>query len=412
MTLTESLDVLRERRFAWYFGARSISMAGSSMAPVALTFAVLHLTGSAGALAQVLAARMVCMVVFLLIGGVISDRMSRTAVMQVSHALTALTQGAAAALFITGHAQLWMIITIEALNGAVSAFTMPAMMGVVPLVVDRDRLQQANALLSFSRSGLYIIGPSVAGGLVVTVGPGWALAVDALTYLLAIFCLLKVRLPHRVVDAAAPRAAMLTDLREGWSEFTSRTWLWLIVVVFGVLNAIHVGALGVLGPLLATRTPALGEAGWGLVLSGEAIGTVVMTVVMLRLSFRFPLRAGMLAVSAIAIPVTMLGLAPATWPLVAATFVAGAGTEIFGVGWSTALHEHIPEAVLSRVSSYDALGSFVAMPVGSLVYGVLATRFDPAPVLLTSAVVYAVLSVGTLASRSVRNLERASRARV
>jgi len=409
MTLTESLDVLRERRFAWYFGARSISTAGSSMAPVALAFAVLHLTGSAGALAQVLAARMLFMVVFLLVGGVISDRMSRTAVMQVSHALTAVTQGAAAALFITGHAQLWMIITIEALNGAVSAFTMPAMMGVVPLIVDRGRLQQANALLSFSRSGLYIIGPSIAGGLVVTVGPGWALAVDALTYLLAIFCLLSVRLPRRVVDVAAPRATMLTDLREGWSEFTSRTWLWLIVVVFGVLNAIHVGAIGVLGPLIATRTPALGEAGWGLVLSAEAIGTVVMTLIMLRVSFRFPLRAGMLAVSAIAVPVTMLGLAPATWPLVAATFVAGAGTEIFGVGWSTALHEHVPEAVLSRVSSYDALGSFVAMPVGSLVYGVLAARFRPGPVLVTSAVVYAVLSLGTIASRSVRNLEHVSR---
>jgi len=410
MTLTESLDVLKQRRFAWYFSARSISTAGSSMAPVALAFAVLHLTGSAGALAQVLAARMLFMVVFLLVGGVISDRISRTVVMQVSHALTALTQGAAAALFITGHAELWMIIAIEALNCAVSAFTMPAMMGVVPLVVDRDRLQQANALLSFSRSGLYIIGPSIAGGLVVTVGPGWALAVDALSYVLAIFCLLKVRIPPRAVDAAVPRATMLKDLREGWSEFTSRTWLWLIVVVFGVLNAIHVGALGVLGPLIATRTPGLGEAGWGLVLSAEAIGTVVMTLIMLRVSFRFPLRAGMLAIGAIAVPVAMLGLEPATWPLVAAAFFAGAGTEVFGVGWSTALHEHIPEAVLSRVSSYDALGSFVAMPLGSLVYGVLAARFEPTPVLVTSAVVYAGLCLGTLASRSVRDLEYARRA--
>ena len=339
MTLSGSLDVLRERRFAWYFSARSISTVGSSMAPVALAFAVLHLTGSAGALAQVLAARTFFMLVFLLVGGVVSDRMSRTVVMQVSHALTALTQAAAATLIITGHAQLWMIIVIEALNGAVSAFTMPAMMGVVPLVVDRTRLQQANALLSFSRSGLAIIGPSVAGGLVVTVGAGWALAVDAITYLLAILCLLRVRLPDRAVDAAVPRATMLTDLRNGWSEFTSRTWLWLIVVVFGVLNAIHVGALSVLGPLIATRTQALGEAGWGLVLSAQAIGTVVMTLIMLRVSFRFPLRTGMLAIAALGIPVAVLGLEPATWPLVAAMFVAGAGMEIFGVGWSTALHE-------------------------------------------------------------------------
>jgi len=412
VTLSGSLDVLRERRFAWYFSARSISTVGSSMAPVALAFAVLHLTGSAGALAQVLAARTFFMLVFLLVGGVVSDRMSRTAVMQVSHSLTALTQAVAATLIITGLAQLWMIIVIEALNGAVSAFTMPAMMGVVPLVVDRSRLQQANALLSFSRNGLAIIGPSVAGGLVVTVGAGWALAVDAITYLLAIFCLLRVRLPGRAVDAAIPPATMLTDLREGWSEFTSRTWLWLIVVVFGALNAIHVGALSVLGPLIATRTQALGEAGWGLVLSAQAIGTVVMTLIMLRVSLRFPLRAGMLAIAAIGIPVAILGLEPATWPLVAAMFVAGAGMEIFGVGWSTALHEHVPEAILSRVSSYDAFGSIVAIPVGSLVYGVLGARFDPAPVLVVSAILYAVLSLGTLASRSVRDLEHAQRSRV
>ena len=205
---------------------------------------------------------------------------------------------------------------------------------------------------------------------------------------------------------------MLTDLRNGWSEFTSRTWLWLIVVVFGVLNAIHVGALSVLGPLIATRTQALGEAGWGLVLSAQAIGTVVMTLIMLRVSFRFPLRTGMLAIAALGIPVAVLGLEPATWPLVAAMFVAGAGMEIFGVGWSTALHEHIPEAILSRVSSYDAFGSIVAIPVGSLVYGVLGARFTPAPVLVVSAILYAVLSLGTLVSGSVRDLEHAQRSRV
>lgn len=405
MRLRESLGALGDARFAWFFSARTVSVAGSSMVGVALAFAVLEIGGSATGLAQVLAARTSAMIVCLLIGGVISDRMSRTTVMQVSHALTAVTQGAAAYLFISGHAQVWMIVVIEALNGAVSAFTMPAMMGVVPLVVDRSRLQQANALLSFSRSGLAIVGPSIGGVLVVTVGAGWALAVDALTYLVAILCLLKVRLPARVRDVGTSKPSMVSDLREGWTEFTSRTWLWLIVVVFGVLNAIFVGAIGVLGPLIATRTPALGVGGWALSISAEAVGTVVMTVVMLRLTFRFPLRAGMLGVAAIAVPILMLGLAPTTIPLVIAMFVSGVGTEVFGVGWTTALHEHVPESVLSRVSSYDALGSFVAMPVGTLVYGLLATTFDPEPVLVVSAVVYAVVALGTVLSRSVRTLE-------
>jgi hypothetical protein len=225
------------------------------MAPVALAFAVLHLTDSAGALAQVLTARTAAMVLFLLVGGVISDRMSRTTVLQLAHALTAVTQGAAAALVVTGHANLGMLTAIEALNGAVSAFTMPAMAGIVPLVVDRARLQPANALLAFSRSGLTVVGPAVAGLLVVTVGPGWALAFDAGTYLAAILCLWPVRLPRRSVAMAPERTSMLREVRDGWWEFRSRTWLWVVVVVFGVLNAIQFGALGVLGPLVASRTP-------------------------------------------------------------------------------------------------------------------------------------------------------------
>lgn len=407
MRLPESLAPLRDKRFAWYYGARFTSLAGSSMAPVALTFAVLHLEDSASALAQVLAARMIPMIVLVLVGGVISDRFSRTTVIQLSHFFTAITQGAAAMLIITGRAELWMIIVLEALNGAVSAFTMPAMMGVVPQIVDRAYLRQANALLSFSRSGLFVVGPSVAALLVVTVGAGWALAADAITYVLAIFLLLRVRLPARETSAGAQRTSMIHELRDGWSEFTGRTWLWLVVVIFGVTNAIHAGAWVVLGPVIATRTSGLGETGWGLILSAEAVGVLLMTVLMLKLSFRFPLRAGMLASACFGLPLLLLGLGADLWLLVAASFVAGVGVEVFSVGWSTALHEHIPEEVLSRVSSYDMLGSFVAMPVGMLLYGWLVTAFDPRSVLLVSFAVYVTLALGSLLSGSIRHLESA-----
>jgi MFS family permease len=404
MRLKESVGALTDRRFAWYFAARTISTAGSVMAPVALAFAVLHVDPSASALAQVLGVRTVAMVIFLLVGGVISDRFSRIAVLQVSHVLTLATQGLAAALIISGHATLTQLTVIEGVNGAVSAFTMPAMMGIVPLVVRRTHLQQANALLSFSRSGLGIVGPAVAGLLVVGVGPGWALAVDAFTYAVAVVCLARVRLPAQEDRA---RSSMLRELREGWSEFTSRTWLWVIVVVFGVNNAIHVGVIGVLGPLIASTTPGLGEAGWGMVLSAEAAGTVVMTLVMLRLAQRHPLREGMIAVALVAVPILALGLSPVLVVLVVAFFVAGAAVEVFGVGWSTALHEHVPLSVLSRVSSYDALGSFVAIPIGTFVYGWLATRVDLTALLVGSAVLYAAVALSALTSRSVRDLRRA-----
>ena len=255
MTWAESLDVLRQRRFAWYFAARTVSTAGTAMAPVALAFAVLHLTDSGAALAQVLTARTAAMVLFLLIGGVVSDRMSRATVLQLAHALTAVTQGLAATLVISGHADLWMITGIEAVNGAASAFTFPAMAGIVPLIVDRTRLQPANALLAFSRSGLTVVGPAVAGLLVVTVGPGWALAFDAMTYLVAIFCLWQVRLPRRDPAVAPERTSMFRELRDGWSEFRSRTWLWVVVVVFGlpcVVGVLVFGAAVVFGPLART----------------------------------------------------------------------------------------------------------------------------------------------------------------
>jgi MFS family permease len=407
MRLKESLAALGDARFAWYFAARTVSMAGSAMAPVALAFAVLHIDTSASALGQVLGVRTVAMVLFLLVGGVISDRFSRITVLQASHVLTFATQGLAAALIVSGHATLTQLTVIEGVNGAVSAFTMPAMMGVVPLVVRRSHLQQANALLSFSRSGLGVVGPAVAGLLVVGVGPGWALAVDALAYAVAIACLSRVRLPRAEQQPDLAKPSMLRDLRDGWSEFTSRTWLWVVVLVFGITNAIQVGVIGVLGPLIAKTTPGLGEDGWGLVLSAEAVGTVLMTLVMLRLAQRHPLREGMVATAFMALPILVLGLAPSLVPLVVAFLVAGAAIEVFGVGWQTALHEHVPLQVLSRVSSYDALGSFVAIPVGTFLYGWLATTVDLTVLLVASAGLYAAVSLSALASRSVRDLRRA-----
>ncbi len=408
MKVRESLGVLGDSRFVWYFSARTVSTAGSSMAPVALAFAVLHVDTSAKALAQVLGVRTLALVVFLLVGGVIADRFSRIVVLQLSHALTFLTQGLAAVLIISGQATLTQLTVIEGLNGAVSAFTMPAMMGIVPLVVSREKLQQANALLSFSRSGLGILGPAVAGLLVVGVGPGWALAADACTYLVAIACLTRVRLPSRAEEGRASRPSMVQELREGWTEFRSRQWLWVVVLVFGITNAIQVGVVGVLGPLIAKTNEAIGEAGWGLILSAEAAGTVLMTLVMLRLRLRHPLRAGMLAITVMAVPMAMLGADPAILPVAIGFFLAGAGAEIFGVGWSTALQEHVPIDVLSRVSSYDALGSFVAMPIGTFLYGWLATAVDIESLLLVSAGLYAVISLSALSSPSVRDLRHRS----
>jgi MFS family permease len=245
----------------------------------------------------------------------------------------------------------------------------------------------------------------VAALLVVTVGAGWALAVDAGTWLAAALCIARVRLPGRGRGADGPRPSMLRELREGWSVFAGTTWLWVVVAAFGLLNAIHAGAWFTLGPALAKNT--FGAEGWGYILSAESLGLVLMTVAFLRIRLTRPLRSGMVGMAVFSVPLLMLGLDPQVVPLVVAAFCAGVGTEVFSIGWSLAMQEHIDDSVLSRAYSYDALGSFVAMPVGQIVYGPLGEAFGYRDVLLVSGLVYLAVCLLTLCSRSVRSLERA-----
>ncbi len=403
MRLPEALVPLREPRFAWYFAARLVSIAGSTMAPIALAFAVLHISDSASALGLVLAARTVPMVVFLLVGGVVADRFPRSAVMRTTSLLSALTQGAVASLVIAEHADIWMLVVLSAANGTVSAFTIPAMEGLIPQLAPRSHLQQANALLSFSRAALTVLGPTVAALLVASIGSGWALAFDAATWLASALLLTRLRLPARSRTATAS-PGMLHELREGWGFFAGTRWLWVVVAGFAALNMIHSGAWFTLAPALARDT--FGVRGWGYVLSAESVGLLVMTVVMMRVRLRRPLLAGMLGMATFGVPLLVLGLDPEVVPLVLGAFVAGAGVEVFNIGWSVSLQENVEEQVLSRVYSYDALGSLVAVPVGQVLFGPLGEAFGYRDVLVVSAVAYVGVVLLVLSSRSVRALRR------
>ena len=400
---------LRNPAFAWYLASRSVNLLGLTAASVAMAFAVLDLGGSTTALGQVLAARTVPMVMVLLFGGVLADRLPRSLVLQASNLTSAAAQGATAVLLITGTAQLWVVIVLQMVAGVASGLGFPAMAGMVPTLVPRDQLQPANALLAASRGLTAIAGPSLGTLLVVTVGSGWAVLADAATWLLAAILLLPVRrhAPARTEGPApeGPTSSTLADLREGWRLFRGTTWLWVVVAGFGVLNAIAAGAWLTLGPALAEET--IGRQAWGWVLSAEAAGALVATGVLLRVALPRPLLVGMLAGALLGIPMVMLGLDPRVGLLVVASFAAGIGLEVFGMGWNLAMQENIDESQLSRAYSYDALGSFVAMPVGQLVYGALGDRFGYAPVVAVSGVAYVAVALAVLLSRSVRTLPRA-----
>ncbi|GAB77675.1 Transmembrane secretion effector [Austwickia chelonae] len=396
---------LKDARFVWFFVGRFISTAGSVMAPIALAFAVLEMTSSVTALGQVLAARSIPLVVLLLVGGVVADRFSRSTVLMLSHVASAATQGLVAYLVITGQARLESVIVLEALNGAMTAFTMPAIQGMVPQIVDRAVMQQANALLAFSRSVLAVIGPALAGLLVVTVGAGWALAFDALTWALAAFCMVFVR-----VSAATDRerSTMWKELRSGWAEFISFTWLWVIVLACGVLNAVHAGAWATLGPMVAKSDPGIGEQGWGMLVSAEAVGLLVCTLIMLRARIVRPLLVGMVGMAALALPLFALAMHPSLVVVMVCCLVAGAGVQVFMITWQTAIHENVPERYLSRVTAYDSLGSFVALPLGQLAVGPAAEIAGPEPTLIGSGVFFLAVVAAALGVPAVRTMRRST----
>ena len=402
MSWRSDLAVLRQRDVRIFLSARFVSLLGSSIAPIALVFAVLDVSDTASAVGIVLAARSIPNVVFLLVGGVISDRLPRHLVLVVANTVSGLTQALAAGLVLSGHAQIWQLAGIEAVNGIAAAFVMPAMTGILPSIVDRDELPQANAVSGFARSVALIGGGAVAGVIVGFTGPGVGLAVDAVTFCLAAVLIARLALPR--IERAT--TSMLYDLRAGWTEFVSRQWVWVIVLAFGVLNMIFTACYSTLGPVIADDT--FGRAGWGAVSASFGVGLIAGGILMIRLKPRYPLRVGMLGMLLLAPLLVCLALAPNAIAVVSMAFLLGIGFEMFGIGWETALGQHIPLDKLSRVSSYDMLGSFIANPVGQLSVGYLAAVLSARAVELYGAGLHILVVLLTVLVPSVWRLQRLS----
>src|SRR5712691_10641160 len=162
MRLTGRLAVLREREFRLLFLGQTASLLGDGVVPGALSFAVLNLTGSVADLGFVLAARSAPLAAFMLVGGVVADRLPRRAVMIGADVTRFVSQGVLAALLLSGHAQLWQLIVLQAAHGTGSAFFMPAVTGLIAESVSRERLQEANALRWMADSAGRVIGPAIA----------------------------------------------------------------------------------------------------------------------------------------------------------------------------------------------------------------------------------------------------------
>ncbi|MFE7589277.1 MFS transporter [Kitasatospora sp. NPDC057512] len=400
-----SASPLRQPSFRWYFAGESVSLLGSSMAPVALAFAVLDASAQAGDLGLVLAARMLPMLGFMLIGGVVADRLPRRLVLVSANLGSALTQGAIAALLLTGHYSPWPIAALGFLNGVLGAFTSPALRGLLPELVARDGLQRANALLGMVKNGTKVFGPTISGVLVVAAGGGAAIALDALSYLLAAAFLARLPAsPGRI--ASKGRRHFARDLREGWDSFRRTSWVWPVTLAFCAVNLVNTGSWQILGPQLTADV--FSPVTWGLVLSVRGVGMLLSSSLLYRLTIRRFLLWGQLAVTLNALPLLALGARlPMPW-LIAASFVAGVGSSVSAIAWDTSLQEHIPPGVLSRVAAYDDLFSYLAIPVALLAVGPLSQSFGPYAVTTVSGLLFVVIALLPLVVPAVRRLPHAT----
>jgi hypothetical protein len=402
--LPQSLDVLHERSFARYLAAVTISTLGSGMATIALAFAVLDF-GGATDLGLVLLAREIPMVIFLLLGGVFADRLPRRSILIGCDVLKGLTQAATAVLLFAGSANVWNVGLLQAVFGVAAAFSRPAVTGIVREAVSEERLQEGNALLGLSRNILSIAAPAI-GALIVAFGtPAWAIAIDSVTFFVSAALMASMHLAPAVRLASK---SILGDLRDGWREFVERSWVVAMVISFGLFQLTYFPALLVLGPLVAKED--LGGAGaWGAVLAVESAGAVVGAIFALRVKFDRPLVACQLLV--VPAGIVLLSLAvPLPLPLIALVgFGAGIGFAFGDAIWMATLQRFVPEHALSRISSFDWLGSVALNPIGYALVGPLAVAFGTSEMLIIAGLLNIATCLGVVLVPSVHSL-RASAA--
>lgn len=399
MRLGRSLEVLRERGFARYLAASTISTLGSGMAMVAIAFAVLEF-GGATDLGIVLLAREIPIVILLLLGGVFADRIPRRTILVSTDLVKGAAQVATAILLFTGSANVWNVALLQAVFGVSAAFSRPATTGLVREAVSDARLQEANALLGLSSSVLSIAGPAIGALIVATGSPAWAIAVDSITFFASAALIGSMHLTATVRIASA---SILADLRDGWREFVERPWAVAMVASFGLFQLTYFPALLVLGPLVAKQQLG-GAAAWGTILAVESLGAVAGGLFALRLRFNRPLVASQLLVvpaglllAALAVPLPLIGLA-------VVSFAVGIGFALGNTLWMTALQRNVPEHALSRISSFDWLGSVALNPIGYALIGPIAAAVGTSETLAVAALLNIAVCLSVTLVPSVRHI--------
>ena len=383
------------------FVARTISNVGNGIAPIALAFGILALPGATPtSLSIVLAAQAIPLILVLPIGGVIADRLGRATVIAVTDLILSGFVAIVAYLFISGTATVPALVLLSLVMGTLNGLWWPAFSGLVPDVVADEHLQPANAYVSVAANGGLIVGSAIGGLLVAAVGSGVAIAVDAVSFFIAgllVFSFRHTSAPH------VSGESMLGDLTHGWRVFTSFRWVVIVVLSFSIIVMALFGAEQVMGPVLALEHYG-GAAGWAVVLAFQSAGLLVGAVTASRIRVRRPMLFGMLVTLTLPIWLVTLAFAMPLWVVSLGSFAWGVAIELFQVIWFTALQTHVPRESLSRVASYDAMGSLMFGPIGLALAGPLVAVVGLQAGFLVAGAVALAAILAALLSRSVRGL--------
>ena len=396
--LARRFPALGYRDFRLLLADRLLAPGAFAFSLVGVSFAVLDATGSTADLSYVLAAQILPSLVFALVGGVFADRFAPQKVIVAANLMIAVGEGGFGLLVLLGNPRLWQMIVLETMTGAGMAVFYPASQALLPRLVPDRLLQEASAMSRLAMNAAQMAGAAAAGLSVAAAGPGWALATCGIGMLGTVPLLLAIRAPGA---EHTERHNMLRELREGWSAFAARKWLWVTTIQYGVVLAAWYGAFDVLGPVVAKRHLG-GAAAWGLITAADAVGLIIGGLIAMRFTPQRPIRFVVLIGGACAI--SPLSLA-ALWPLpaiCAAALALGVMLEIMMVQWTVTMARNIPPDLLARVSSYDVLGAVGAMPVGALVAGPLAAAIGVSATQYGAAALILIASALALIPREVR----------
>jgi MFS family permease len=411
--LIRRFPVLAIRDFRLLLADRLIAPASVGFSLVGVSFAVLKLTNSPTDLSYVLAAQIAPSLIFALLGGVAADRFPPQRVIIAANLMMALGEGTFGILVLTGHPSLWAMMGLEALTGSGIAIFYPASQALLPRLVPRSMLQEASAISRLVMNTGQMSGAAVAGLLVAATSPGLALLLCGIGMVSTVPLLLSIRGGRESLrSGAASEAAggvsestpnMLTELREGWSEFRSHTWLWVIVAEFCVVMMAWYGAFSVLGPVVA-REHLGGAAAWGAITAADAFGLIAGGLVSLRFTPRRPMLFVVLTGGAVAISPLSLAMILPLAAICAASFCLGVFVEMMMVQWTVTMVRNIPPEKLARVSSYDVLGTVMAMPAGALIAGPLGSAIGTSRAEYAAAGAIVLAAALALIPREIRTI--------